>query len=309
MNKKLFYLISVIIAISMIITACGGPNVAPWDGSVKRAEATAWQINQDQTATAVIAAAQGAIVSTPGAPGAPPVASTPESVDARGQRLLSADANYRSQGAAAWARQLNFSFGSISQDARQPEEETFVESNGDNMTVVSGLQVSVTNLKASSPACFTTDQKVAGRSRFVKPDNFDPIKNPSVLYTDNEVGYSGPATLWGDCSNWANLMSAPVAEFTTTSAPAYSAPAATSAPAPAVQTNLTLADLAKLGTVIQRLEYPAGTLAGAQIEFTTDWTPPAGWTIQMNGTSVSSVKSGDIASVWSPDAIRPLAEN
>lgn len=246
---------------------------------------------------------------TSAAPAIPAATSAPVTTDARAQRLLSADANYRSQGAAAWARQLGYEFDSLVMEARQPEEETFQESGAEAMTVVSGLQVRVTNLKAHSPACFTTDQKVNGKTRFVKPDNFDPIRNPSVLYTDNEIAYSGTATLWGDCSNWDNLMSAPVAEFTTTSAPAsYSAPAATSAPIASAAT-LTLADLAKLGTVIQRLEYPAGTLAGAQIEFSTAWTAPVGWTIQKNGSNVTSVTAGDIASVWSPENLRPLAEN
>lgn len=137
----------------------------------------------------------------PGAPG---------SVDARVQRLLAADPVYRNQGAAAWARQLGFTYDSLTMEARQPEEETFTEANGDAMVVVSGIQVRVTNLKITQPACFTTDQKVTGKARFVKPDNFDPIRNPSVLYTDNEVGYSGTATLWGDCSNRANLMTAPL---------------------------------------------------------------------------------------------------
>lgn len=237
----------------------------------------------------------------------PAATSAPGSTDARAQRLLSADANFRSQGAAAWARQLGYGFDSLTMEARQPEEETFSESATEAMTVVSGIQVRVTNLRASQPACFTTDQKVAGKARFVKPDNYDPIRNPSVLYTDNEIGYTGTATLWGDCSNWNNLMTAPLATHTTTSAPAaYSAPAATPAPA---STTLTLADLAKLGTVVQRLEYPAGTLAGAQIEFSTAWTAPSGWVIQKNGSNVSSVQPGDVASVWSPESIRPLAEN
>lgn len=287
MFKNKFNLISLFVLASLILAACGAPA-----GSAPTASAA----DLRATADAMDAPASSAT-------------SAPGSIDARGQRLLSADTNFRSQGAAAWARQLGYTFDGLTMEARQPEEETFTETNGDNMTVVSGLQVRVTNLKASSPACFTTDQKVSGKSRFVKPDNFNPINNPSVLYTDNEVGYTGTATLWGDCSNWNNLMTAPLAVFTTTtSAPAYSASVVTAMPA-VTTTRLTMADLAKLGNVTQRLEYPAGTLAGAQIEFTVAWTAPVGWVIQKNGVNVASVNAGDVASVWSPENLRPLAEN
>lgn len=303
LSTKLFQLFTVI---TMITLAACDPIVWPWMSRVEKAQIQATVAADAAQATAIVAAlTPGAVVSTPDAPaGSPPVAATPGSVDARALRLLSADANYRSQGAAAWARQLGYTFDSLSQDARQPEEETFAETNGDQMTVVSGIQVNVVNLKAKSPACFTTDQKVNGAARWVKPDNYDPIRNPSVLYTDNEIGFSGTATLWGDCSNWKNLMEAPIATSSNTSssaAPAYSAPASAA--------SLTMADLAKLGEIQQKLYYPEGTLAGAQIEFSMAWTAPAGWTIQKNGSNVTSVSAGDTASVWSPEDMRPLKEN
>ncbi|MBI4066198.1 hypothetical protein HY411_00630 [Candidatus Gottesmanbacteria bacterium] len=303
MNTKRSKLFKIFTVIAMItLTACD-PISWPWLSRVEKAQVEATIAADAANATAIVAAlTPGTVITTPGAPVVPPAASTPGSVDARALRLLSADANYRSQGVAAWARQLGYSFESISQEARQPEEETFREENGDAMTVVSGVQVRVTNLRAHSPSCFTTDQKVNGLARFVKPDNFDPITNPSVVYTDNEVGFSGTATLWGDCSNWRNLMEAPLMTF------AYpnSAPAATAMPA---YTTLTMADLASLGEVQQRLYYPEGTLAGAQITFSSDWTAPSGWTIQKNGSAVSSVSAGDTASVWSPENMRPLPEN
>ncbi len=70
---------------------------------------------------------------------------------------------------------------------------------------------------------------------------------------------------------------------------------------------LTLADLKKLGNVLQELESPQGVLAGAQIAFKQNWSAPPLWTLQRNGANVTSVVTGDVASAWSPDACRPLA--
>lgn len=69
---------------------------------------------------------------------------------------------------------------------------------------------------------------------------------------------------------------------------------------------LSFEDLSLLGNVLQELEAPLGVLAGAQIAFTQSWSAPVGWIILRNSQQVQSVVTGDVASVWSPDACRPL---
>lgn len=69
---------------------------------------------------------------------------------------------------------------------------------------------------------------------------------------------------------------------------------------------LNLDDLSALGNVLQVLESPPGVLAGAQIAFAQNWSAPSGWIIHRNSQQVQSVAAGDVASVWSPDACRPL---
>lgn len=77
-------------------------------------------------------------------------------------------------------------------------------------------------------------------------------------------------------------------------------------PSPNTIRCLDYSQLATLGNILQRLESPPGMLAGLQIAFTRDWSAPNGWIIHRNSVQVQSVIAGDVASVWSPEACRPL---
>lgn len=312
MNKKLLTPLFLVLIFALLISACG---ISPWASPIQRAQATATAMAEAAEAGSIVATAaaqatamsgggQPASAATQAAPGATPAPDVAIAYK-RATRLLAHDPAFRTQGAAAWAKVVGFTFDSLTQDARQPEEETFLEATGDKMTVVSGIQVKATNLKTIAPACFTTDKLVTGNSRSLKPDKYNPISNPSVLYTDNQTGYSGTATVYGDCTNWPNLLNAPLSQNANV-APTY-VPIAPITPAvtPAV-TRMTMADLAKLGEIKKNLYYPEGVLAGAQILFSQDWSAPIGWTVQKNGQPVSSVKKGEVASIWSPESIRPL---
>jgi hypothetical protein len=222
----------------------------------------------------------------------------------RGERLLELDPTFRNTGLQAWAREAGFEFESMRGDARQPEEETFLQVGGQGgedeaVVVVSGFQVVVEGLVANWPACFTTDKEVSG-GRSHRPDNYDPIRNPSALYTDNDP-YDGTATIWADCSNWPQL-----GEAADDGDIVYQSEEELGTGSDVC---MSLAELAEMGDIVQELEYPSGTLAGAQIDFSQDWTAPAGWTVQHNGSDVGSVVAGDTASVWSPEACRPLSDS
>lgn len=94
---------------------------------------------------------------------------------------------------------------------------------------------------------------------------------------------------------------------THTMQPTYTIPTQSDTPTTAATIIcLSYNELESLGSVIQPLESPVGTLAGAQIAFTQAWVAPTGWVIHKNSEEVPSVTAGDIASVWSPEACRPL---
>lgn len=71
-------------------------------------------------------------------------------------------------------------------------------SDGNGHTI--GLQGDWVGLKAVWPVCFTTDQKVSGASRNIGTQ--DPH---SFIYTDNVEAFTGPATVYGDCRDVAEL--------------------------------------------------------------------------------------------------------
>lgn len=117
--------------------------------------------------------------------------------DPRYDRLEKLDAIYRSSGYDTWFKAVGFT-GTAVADARQPEEETMA----DGRVFVSGMQVKATNLVAPYPACFTTDHTVltTAETRTYKPDQ----RNGTALWTNN-AAYTGTATIYADCSNWAQL--------------------------------------------------------------------------------------------------------
>jgi hypothetical protein len=209
------------------------------------------------------------------------------------KRLRDLDPIFRSQGIEAWLKAAGFTWEYLEPEARQIEEETMA----DGTIVASGIQVQVTNLSAPWPNCFTTDQEVVPgpNTRVHQPD----LRNPSKLWTD-VPSYSGPATLWIDVQNWGQLN-----PITVAAAPEPVEPS--EEPQKSSSTECwSLKELATLGEIIQELEHPPGTLAGAQIKFTQAWAAPEGWIIQKQGSEVNSVVAGDTASVWSAENCRPL---
>jgi hypothetical protein len=78
------------------------------------------------------------------------------------------------------------------------------------------------------------------------------------------------------------------------------------APAEGQTACLTFSDLEKLGRVLEEVYGGGGDLAGAKITFTKNWIAPNGWVIHKNNQVVSSVSTGDVATVWSADYCRPL---
>lgn len=193
------------------------------------------------------------------------------------QRVRELAPEFWSNGVESWLRKAGYTWDTMTLRARQPEEETF----GSDI-LVSGYQVEVNNLRFAYPAGMTTDRTVSN-GRCYKPSP----NNASKVCTDVS-GFSGTATLWVDVSNWGQLW------------PQSSAPA-TPASCPS------LSDLAALGSIVERLEYPQGTLAGAQVRFNRNWNPPV-WVdqLQKGGTSVDSAIEGEVYSVWVVARCRPL---
>ena len=113
-------------------------------------------------------------------------------------RLIILDPIFRNGTMLDWAAAAGFTWTTMNPDARQPEEET----TATGQIIISGFQVTVTNLVAAWPACFSTDRTVmtTAETRSHQSD----IRNASKLWTNN-AAYSGPATIYGDCSNWGQL--------------------------------------------------------------------------------------------------------
>lgn len=317
MSKKLLVVFALIAL--LILTACGGqlgknesaPTATPVSENAQAQEeaeqSAAEKVEEEVVQTGVSADLEAVLA-------------------ARWVNLETLDAVYRNQGHVAWAAGAGFEGQIATVDARQPEEETSPEGR----ILVSGLQVQAKGLVANYPACFTTDRTVVSTSetRFHRPDS----RNNSALYTNN-AAYSGPATLWADCSNWGQLWpnGAPVivdptsgeveeldggAQATITPTEAGSSTGSTASPtapqAPAVSSCMSIEELLTEvdGTLAQAgLQYDdAGQLAGAQIVFGFSWEVPAGWTVTYNGSVVKTVPVGATATAWSPESCRPLSE-
>ncbi|MBW7955620.1 hypothetical protein H3C66_02700 [Patescibacteria group bacterium] len=220
---------------------------------------------------------------------------------ARVARLV--ELNDANTGMEALMRASGMTFTAVQKDARQPEEETLINASGDSVLLITGWQVTATNLRVTFPACFTTDLPVAGESISYQPDR----NNPSKLYTNNVTPFTGTATVYLDCSNWGQIgqqvldASAPAVEPTRT-------PGAVSTPVPGAQGCLTITQLDELGTIINVLEHPVGTPAGAQITLSVAYTAPTGWVMQKNGQEVTNAAVGETVSLWSPDNCRPLGQ-
>jgi hypothetical protein len=201
-------------------------------------------------------------------------------------------------GVENWLREAGYTWDTLELAARQPEEETFDALDGDQHDiVVAGYQVEVSGLSFSYPAGMTTDNQVPAGARCVQPDP----QNPSKVCSD-VTGFSGTATLWVDLQNWGQF--APGSGFFEGSVDEADSEEMISSG----ENCLSYTQLGELGTAHMPLEYPQGTLAGAQITFTEDYTVPDGWVAQMERTEVDLVPAGSKASLWSPEACRPLAQ-
>lgn len=68
-------------------------------------------------------------------------------------------------------------------------------------------------------------------------------------------------------------------------------------------------ELANFGDIIRDVFEPpnSGILAGVQMKFKHSWTAPLGWVIDNGGRKVTSVKPGDVATVFNPERCRPMA--
>lgn len=220
-------------------------------------------------------------------------------------RLETLDAVFRREGWQSWLTAAGVRWDSVVAEARQIEEET---NPATGKISAAGLQVNATNLIVNWPNIVTTDVKsrisVSAETVQYQPD----ARNGSVLYTN--VVVNGPVTVWIDGQNWGQFTSqlgfVSMTTIEVVETPQL-VPTATAVPtALPTATCLSLSELAQLGEVIQELEYPSGVLAGAQIRFTRDWEVPSGWVVQLEGAEVTEVTSGQVASVWSPEACRPL---
>lgn len=198
-------------------------------------------------------------------------------------RLEQLDPTFRMSGFEPWLKVAGFSWSTLTLRTDQIVEETW-----SGRQWASGVPVVITGLSAPWPNALTTDAVVPS-GRCVRA-------GPSSQVCVDVVGFSGRATLYVDAQNWAQL--APGVAVTTTT-PVTATPTMTGC--------LTLSQLGDLGDILQELEYPSGTLAGAQIRFDQDWTPPNGWVLHRGGVEVSSVITGEVASAWSPESCRPLA--
>ncbi len=205
-------------------------------------------------------------------------------------RLSELDPVFRSSGVEAWLQAAGITWSGVLKDARQIEEEV----RPDGKIVAAGVQVEASNLSVPWPNIVTTDVpgRITETSTMVSYTP-DPA-NGSTLYTN--VVANGPVTIWIDGQNWGQFTS--VLGFTSAPADGGSAP---------TDRCLSLTQLKSYGTVLQELEYPEGVLAGAQLRLTQDFTPPEGWTLQRQGSDVSSAKAGETVSAWSPEDCRPLA--
>jgi len=122
-------------------------------------------------------------------------------VSDRIKRLIELDKVYRTQGWQAWLSAAGVTCTAVV-EARQPEEETVVASDG-NHIVVSGLQVRG-NCSTPYPTGFTSDRPnevtTISETRQYQPD----LRNASVVYTD--ASFEGQATVWVDLTNWDQLV-------------------------------------------------------------------------------------------------------
>lgn len=190
----------------------------------------------------------------------------------------------------SWMRAVGFTWSQVRYDARQVEEETLV----DGKRVVSGMQVTVSDLSARWSSCLTTDNFVDKRlnpnMRYFQSD----LNNPSVIYTEVDR-FDGTATMFGDCQNWGQLW--PGAQQLVVQ------PAAPPAPSCLTLTELDQKygiDRSAMGAT-NGLLYDSGAVAGAVLKLNSAQIAELsalGWTIQGSNPTVKSA--------WSPAQCRPL---
>lgn len=146
------------------------------------------------------------------------------------ERLVQYDPVFRQSGALEWLTATgHITWAQNGIEARQVEEETR-DYNGETRILASGLQVRVTDLSVTWPACFTTDSDdvpTGPSTRVYQPD----LRNPSKLWT-NVQGFTGTATVYISCYEWAQIdpEMGTVPEATQYVAPTQAPPPATAVP-------------------------------------------------------------------------------
>ncbi len=204
-----------------------------------------------------------------------------ERANAHEERVRELAEVFSDEGFQSWLKTAGYEYDQVRRAARQPEELTFLTPDDHDDIVVAGFQIRAANLSVEWPAGMTTDRQVDGLC-------YQPDEDNESRVCTNVVSFTGPATLWVSVIEWSQLD-----------------PELTETDEIVSETCLTLAELGQLGDIVTELE-SGGELAGSQISFETDWVAPEGWIIQISGTEREFARSGDVATVWSPEECRPL---
>jgi|GEM_PF-3539531 len=119
--------------------------------------------------------------------------------EAHAERLIELNQVFEEDGIEAWLTAAGIT-GNIQISARQVEQETVIDNNGQPEIVASGIQISGTDINVPWPDVMTTDQPVLQNERSYQPDP----NNPSKIYT-GVIDYNGNATVYVDGQNWSQM--------------------------------------------------------------------------------------------------------
>ena len=102
----------------------------------------------------------------------------------------------------AWMKAAGLSGQFFQQDARQVHEKQIIV-DGDPVTVIEAVQLTCRACTVNWPAVWTTDRPVdtSGGARFIKPTR----DNPSVVYTNVKMPFTGTMTFYGDGQDYGTL--------------------------------------------------------------------------------------------------------
>lgn len=119
----------------------------------------------------------------------------------REARLICLDPLWRSGGDATWINGLGFEGRLTSRDARQPDEQ-YIPNFG---MAVRGVQVTASGSLPDGLSCVTTD--VPSRISSYGVVFYIPFTKPIVGMYGGGVSFSGPISIWADCSDWPEFVS------------------------------------------------------------------------------------------------------